>query len=216
MREQRPAPVRTGRRGPVRSLVTLDVVAGLVATVAIPAYAAWRPEAEATTLQQLAADDAQSLVVASDVADRPLGPRLVLRDHAGRDREEEGRRSCGRRGRSARRQPGRRVGTYAIPADVPLVSPGSGDVRCPLRTSTTSERPVRGPPAAPTLARARHPDLRRRRRRRPRLHESYGGLRRRHHDRPRHRRPARAVRLRPHDLRQPHRSAPARPSRPAS
>ena len=42
------------------------MVGGLVATVALPAYGAWRPAADALTLQQVAADDAQSLVVASD------------------------------------------------------------------------------------------------------------------------------------------------------
>ena len=42
------------------------MVGGLVATVALPAYGAWRPASDAVTLQQVAADDAQSLVVASD------------------------------------------------------------------------------------------------------------------------------------------------------
>lgn len=60
------------RRGSARSILTLAVVAGLVATVAIPAYAAWRPESGPKTLQQLAADGAQKLVVASDVGDATL------------------------------------------------------------------------------------------------------------------------------------------------
>ena len=60
------------RRGSARSILTLAIVAGLVATVAIPAYAAWRPESGPKTLQQLAADGAQKLVVASDVGDATL------------------------------------------------------------------------------------------------------------------------------------------------
>lgn len=60
------------RRRPARSILTLAVVAGLVATVAIPAYAAWRPETGPKTLQQLAADGAQEIVVASDVGDSTL------------------------------------------------------------------------------------------------------------------------------------------------
>ena len=44
---------------PLRSLVILSMVGGLVATVALPAYGAWRPAADALTLQQVAADDAQ-------------------------------------------------------------------------------------------------------------------------------------------------------------
>lgn len=60
------------RRRPARSILSLAVVAGLVATVAIPAYAAWRPETGPKTLQQLAADGAQEIVVASDVGDSTL------------------------------------------------------------------------------------------------------------------------------------------------
>lgn len=61
-----------GRRRSARSILTLAMVVGLVATVAIPAYAAWRPETGPKTLQQLAADGAQRLVVASDVGDATL------------------------------------------------------------------------------------------------------------------------------------------------
>lgn len=61
-----PASPRRGKRA-ARSVFTLAAVTGLVATVAIPAYAAWQPEEETTTLQQLAEDGAQTLVVASDV-----------------------------------------------------------------------------------------------------------------------------------------------------
>ncbi|HYJ49191.1 MAG TPA: M23 family peptidase, partial [Microbacterium sp.] len=42
------------------------MVGGLIATVALPAYGAWRPTEDAVTLQQVAADDAQSLLVSSD------------------------------------------------------------------------------------------------------------------------------------------------------
>ena len=48
---------------PLRSAVILSMVAGLVATVAIPAYAASLPAAETMTLQEMSAPDNQSLVV---------------------------------------------------------------------------------------------------------------------------------------------------------
>ncbi len=48
------------------------MVAGLVATVAIPAYAATMPAAETMTLQQMSAADNQSLVVASDASAETL------------------------------------------------------------------------------------------------------------------------------------------------
>ena len=58
---------------PLRSLVILSMVVGLIATVALPAYGAWRTPAQAAvTLQQVAADDAQSLVVASDATSEEL------------------------------------------------------------------------------------------------------------------------------------------------
>lgn len=66
-------PAKAARRAakphPMRSFLTLTAVVGLVATVAIPAFAAagTGSSAEAAvTVQQVAADNAQSLVVASE------------------------------------------------------------------------------------------------------------------------------------------------------
>ena len=61
-------PAMTSRRTaakPLRSLVTLALVGGLVATAAIPAFGLALPTEETVTLQQDALDNAQSLVVAS-------------------------------------------------------------------------------------------------------------------------------------------------------
>ncbi|MBD3758930.1 MAG: M23 family metallopeptidase [Microbacterium sp.] len=77
------APAKTSRRlrggsHPVRSFVTVAAVAGLVATVAIPAFAATggnTAEAAVTTVQQVAAKNAQSLVVASEAT-----PAALARD----------------------------------------------------------------------------------------------------------------------------------------
>jgi len=61
---------------PMRSLLTLAAVAGLVATVAVPAavsaVGSAPAEAAVTTVQQLAADNAQSLVVASEATPAAL------------------------------------------------------------------------------------------------------------------------------------------------
>ncbi len=90
---------------PLRSLVIVAMVGGLIATVALPAYGAWRSPAEAAvTLEQVAADDAQSLVVASDATSEQLERGSVLGHDPRGDRHEEGRRGrsrpCqGRRGR---------------------------------------------------------------------------------------------------------------------
>lgn len=63
---------RTSTVHPVRSFLTVTAVAGLVATVAIPAFAAARSGDEAMTLQQVAAENAQSLVVASEATPTAL------------------------------------------------------------------------------------------------------------------------------------------------
>lgn len=69
-------PARTTAH-PVRSFLTVTAVAGLVATVAIPAFAAGAgTSAEAAvTVQQVAAENAQSLVVASEAT-----PEALARD----------------------------------------------------------------------------------------------------------------------------------------
>ncbi|GGH43880.1 M23 family metallopeptidase [Microbacterium album] len=52
---------------PLRAAGTLAAVAALIAGVAVPAYAAIRSEGTAVTIHDVAADQAQSLVVASEV-----------------------------------------------------------------------------------------------------------------------------------------------------
>ncbi|MDO8382617.1 MAG: M23 family metallopeptidase [Microbacterium sp.] len=134
-REERTTAVRAGRRGPVRSILTLAVVTGLVATVAIPAYAAWQPEAEATTLQQLAADGAQTLVVASDVSDSTLARgsySATTPDEISKKKAEEAAAAAAAARVQAAAARSSSSGSYAVPAGVPLVAPGSGLVRRPL------------------------------------------------------------------------------------
>ncbi|CAN7348276.1 M23 family metallopeptidase [Microbacterium sp. LjRoot45] len=57
---------------PVRSFLTVTAVAGLVATVAIPAFAAARGSDDAVTIQQVAAENAQNLVIASEATPAAL------------------------------------------------------------------------------------------------------------------------------------------------
>ena len=65
-----------GKPHPMRSFLTVAAVAGLVATVAVPAAlsatGSTPAEAAVTTLQQVAADNAQSLVVASEASPAAL------------------------------------------------------------------------------------------------------------------------------------------------
>lgn len=128
---RRTAADRPARRGfpalrPMRSLAVLTIVAGLVATVALPAYAAWQPPgAEISTLQQVASDDAQSLVVASDAA---VG-QLFRESYAATTQEEIDQKKAAEAAEARARAAAR---VASVPFDYSMVSPGSGAVRWPV------------------------------------------------------------------------------------
>ncbi|MFT4229735.1 MAG: M23 family metallopeptidase [Microbacterium sp.] len=116
-------------RKPLRSLATLAVVAGLVATVAIPAYGALRSAPEAKTIQQVAQDDAQSLIVASEVETGGLD-----RDSYAATTPEE---IAKKKAAEAAKLRASMYGTAAtVDIDLSLVGPGTGPVRWPLATIT--------------------------------------------------------------------------------
>ncbi|MEZ3161675.1 M23 family metallopeptidase [Microbacterium sp. BWT-B31] len=124
-----PKPSRKPGR-PVRSLAIFTVVGGLVATVALPAYGALRPSAEAVTLQQVAAGDAQSLLVASDAV--PV--ELSRGSYAATTQEEIDKKKAQE---AAAARAAELANTVAsLPVDLTMVSPGSGEVRWPLLTFT--------------------------------------------------------------------------------
>lgn len=115
---------------PLRSIAIFGAVGALVAAVALPAYASSKPTEEATTLQQLAAVDAQSIVVASEVTAVPLvhgaftatTPEEIEKKKA----EEAAAARAAAAASAASTSTGFDVSKYA------LVSPGSGEVRYPL------------------------------------------------------------------------------------
>jgi murein DD-endopeptidase MepM/ murein hydrolase activator NlpD len=122
---------------PLRSLVILTVVGGLVATVALPAYGAWRQPAEAQTLQQVAADDAQSLVVASDSTDTELSRSsysATTPEEIQKKKDEEAAAAAAA-ARAAASVATASAGS-GIPINIAMVSPGSGEVRWPILNFT--------------------------------------------------------------------------------
>lgn len=135
-RNRVPAPRDAARKmiKPMRSIAIFGAVGALVAAVALPAYASNVGTAEAaTTLQQIAVDDAQSLVVASEATAAPLdrstytatSPEEIAKKKA----EEAAAARAAAAAAAAAASAGSRsfdVGSYA------LVSPGSGEVRYPL------------------------------------------------------------------------------------
>jgi murein DD-endopeptidase MepM/ murein hydrolase activator NlpD len=124
---------KTGTRSiakPIRSVAIFGAVGALVAAVALPAYAATKPAEAATTVQQLAAVDAQSLVVASEATAAPLDrgtftattPEEIEKKKA----EEAAAARAAEAAKAAAATSNFNTAGYA------LVAPGSGEVRYPL------------------------------------------------------------------------------------
>ena len=118
------------KAGPLRSLAVLAMVGGLVVTVALPAYGAWAPAGdEAKTLQQVAADDAQSLVVASDTAETGLSRE----SYSATTQEEIDAKKATEAAAAAAAERARESAEVAsVPVNYGMVAPGSGAVRWPL------------------------------------------------------------------------------------
>lgn len=123
-------PRRHGK--PVRSAVILTMVAGLVATVAIPAYAATMPAAETMTLQQVSAPDNQSLVVASDAAAETLDRSSYSATTADEIQQKKDREAAAAAAAERARQLASNAGASVSSIDLNMTAPGSGEVRWPL------------------------------------------------------------------------------------
>jgi murein DD-endopeptidase MepM/ murein hydrolase activator NlpD len=129
----KPRPIRSGKATPLRSAAILTMVAGLIATVALPAYAAWQPEEESVTLQQSAANDAQSLVVASDAS----AVQLQRSSYAATTAEEIEKKKAAEAAAERARARAAAAATASSPVslssiDLTMTAPGSGEIRWPL------------------------------------------------------------------------------------
>ncbi|WP_460802371.1 M23 family metallopeptidase [Microbacterium sp. GXF6406] len=137
LKSKRAAAPRDGARKmvkPLRSIAIFGAVGALVAAVALPAYAATGIPGDTTaTLQQLAVDDAQSLVVASEATAAPLDRGTYDATSATEIEKKKAEEVAAKRAAAAAAASASTastsnfdVGNYA------LVSPGSGEVRYPL------------------------------------------------------------------------------------
>lgn len=124
-------PRRHAARRPLRSAAILTMVAGLIATVALPAYAAWQPEAETQTLQQVAADDAQSLVVASTATSMQLERSSYSATTAEEIEKKKAAEAAAERARARAAEASASVSSLSS-IDLTMTAPGSGEVRWPL------------------------------------------------------------------------------------
>ncbi|WP_307861068.1 M23 family metallopeptidase [Microbacterium sp. SD291] len=118
---------------PLRSIAIFGAVGALVAAVALPAYAATKPAESATTIQQLAAVDAQSLVVASAATAAPLSRGTFTATTPDEIAKKKAEEAAAARAASVAKTAGFDIGNYA------LVAPGSGEVRYPLPQGSYTE-----------------------------------------------------------------------------
>lgn len=130
----RPASGAGPRRGakPLRSAVILSMVAGLVATVAIPAYAATLPAAETMTLQQMSAPDNQSLVVASGGSAQSLDRSSYSATTADEIQKKKDQEAAAAAAAERARQLSVSANVAVSSVDLTMTAPGSGEVRWPL------------------------------------------------------------------------------------
>ena len=116
---------------PLRSVAIFGAVGALVAAVALPAYATSKPVEEATTLQQLAAVDAQSIVVASEATAAPLVHGAFTATTPEEIEKKKAEEAAAARAAAAATAAASTTSSFDI-SKYALVSPGSGEVRYPV------------------------------------------------------------------------------------
>ncbi|SJN15274.1 Membrane proteins related to metalloendopeptidases [Microbacterium esteraromaticum] len=122
---------------PMRTVAIFAAVGALVAAVALPAYAGTKaPAAQAAaTLQQMAVDDAQSLVVASQATTTPMergSYSATTPEEIAKKKAEEAAKARAAAAAAAARVASSGGGSVISDADLRLISAGSGEVRSPL------------------------------------------------------------------------------------
>ncbi|MGU3645206.1 M23 family metallopeptidase [Microbacterium sp. C23T] len=125
---------------PLRSLVVLTMVGGLVATVAIPAFAAGATAVaeDSKTIQQMAVDNAQTFVAASDANASELSRESYAATTAEEIEKKKAEEAAAERARqvaAAAASAAKSRGT-TVPTNIALTSPGTGEVRWPLLNFT--------------------------------------------------------------------------------
>lgn len=125
-------------RHTLRSAFTFAAVAALVATVAIPAYAAWQPEEATTTMQQIAENGAQTLVVASDAESstmmRDSYSATTPEEIAAKKAAEAEAAAAAAAARAASERARSSVAGGSVSVDLSSIPVGSGKLSWPLQS----------------------------------------------------------------------------------
>lgn len=118
---------------PLRSIAIFGAVGALVAGIALPAFASSKPsEAAPATVQQLAAVDAQSLVVASQATSAPLARGTFSATTPEEVAKKKAEEAAAARAAAAATTTTASTSSRFNTAGYALTSPGSGEVRYPL------------------------------------------------------------------------------------
>lgn len=131
---------------PVRSFLTVTAVAGMVATVAIPAFAAARGVSDdAVTIQQVAAENAQSLVIASEATPAALkrgGYSATTPEEIEKKKQEEAAKAALAARLAA--QSSSSSSSSSVSMAVPATIAAAGDVVRPLTSFNNFGTPYAG------------------------------------------------------------------------
>lgn len=128
---------------PLRSIAIFGAVGALVTAIALPAFAASKPsDAAPATLQQLAAEDAQSIVVASEATAAPLDMGTFSATTPEEIEKAKAEAAAAARAAAVASSGGASLAGI----DLSMVAPGSGEVRYPLAQGsfTSGEGPGSG------------------------------------------------------------------------
>jgi murein DD-endopeptidase MepM/ murein hydrolase activator NlpD len=128
-----PAPKRAAKQ--LRNVFVLSLVGGLVATAAMPAFAGVLKQDAPVTLQQMAVDDAQSVVVASDA----VGTQLTRESYSATTSEEIAKKKAAEAAAERARQSAQVASAINYNVDLNMVAPGSGAVRWPVANFTLTD-----------------------------------------------------------------------------
>lgn len=130
-------PSRNSIKRPLKHLAIFGAVGALVAAVALPAYSATTPaEASTATVQQLALNDAQSLVVASEVTSAPLARGTYTATSAEEIAAKKAEEEAAARAAAAAAANSGSGSAYGYSGNLSLTAAGSGEVRYPLPGGT--------------------------------------------------------------------------------
>ena len=129
---------------PVRTVAILGAVGALVAAIALPAFASASGPADAgpVTAERLAADNAQSIVVASEATQAPTTREQFVATTPDEIEKRKAEEAAAARAAAAAAT----VSSSSRPsiAGLALVAPGSGAVRYPVTSFTPGEGPGSG------------------------------------------------------------------------